>query len=112
LTERANVFDERAVLQEFAAAARQGARVEDVRWQAERFAQRPDVLATVRGELTTTDLVACERRLIRAAVGRAEERVGLVDTRTVERVLAAALISRRSHATKSVVVSSPRPSGR
>jgi hypothetical protein len=44
-----------------------------------RFVQRPEVLPTARGELTTADLVACERRLIAAAVGRAEERVGLVD---------------------------------
>jgi len=64
LTERANSFDERVVLQEFAAAAGQGASVEEIRAQAERFTLRPDVLATELGEFTTVDLVDCERRLI------------------------------------------------
>ena len=81
LTERANSFDERVVLQEFAAAAGQGATVEEIRAQADRFTRRPDVLATELGEFTTADLVACERRLIAAAVGRAEDGVGVLDTR-------------------------------
>jgi len=74
LTERANSFDERALLQEFAAAAGQGATVDEIRGQAERFTGRPDVLATELGEFTTVDLVDCERRLIAAAVGRARGR--------------------------------------
>ncbi len=53
LTARSNTFDERAVLQEFAAAAREGALVSDVRGRAERFADRADVIATSRGEMTT-----------------------------------------------------------
>jgi conjugative relaxase-like TrwC/TraI family protein len=90
LTERSNTFDERVVLQEFAAAAGQGALVGEVRGQAERFAGRADVIATSRGEMTTTELVACERRLIAAAVGRAGERSGIVDLVHAERAIAAA----------------------
>ncbi|HUY59132.1 MAG TPA: MobF family relaxase [Solirubrobacteraceae bacterium] len=90
LTERANSFDERVVLQEFAAAAGQGATVDEIREQADRFTRRPDVLATELGEFTTLDLVDCERRLITAAVGRAEDVVGVLDSRTVARVIKAA----------------------
>ncbi len=90
LTERANTFDERVVLQEFAAAAGQGATVDEIRAQAERFTGRADVLATELGEFTTVDLVDCERRLIDAAVGRAGDGVGVLDTRAVERVIDAA----------------------
>jgi hypothetical protein len=87
LTERPNTFSEREVLREFAAAAGQGASVAEVRAQAARFIARPDVLVTARGELTTAELVACERRLVTAAVGGAGDRVGVVDTRTVDRVI-------------------------
>jgi len=90
LTERANSFDERVVLQEFAAAAGQGATVEEIRAQAGRFTRLPDVLATELGEFTTADLVDCERRLIASAVGRADDGVGVLDTRTVDRVIEAA----------------------
>ena len=90
LTERANTFDERVVLQEFAAAAGQGATVGEIRAQAERFTRRPDVLATELAEFTTVDLVDCERRLIASAVGRAQDGVGVVDARTVDRAINAA----------------------
>ena len=90
LTERANSFDERVVLQEFAAAAGQGATVDQIRAQADRFTRRPDVLATEFGEFTTVDLVDCERRLIASAVGRADVGVGVLDARTVDRVINAA----------------------
>ena len=81
LTERSNTFDERAVLQEFAAAASAG------RPGRARCAGRPsgspsvaDVIATRScGEMTTAELVECERRLIAAAVGRAGEGAGVVD---------------------------------
>ena len=53
LTERSNTFDERAVLQEFAQAAGQGARVAAVRGRADRFGQRDDVLRTRAGGMTT-----------------------------------------------------------
>jgi conjugative relaxase-like TrwC/TraI family protein len=102
LTERANSFDERVVLQEFAAAAGQGSTVEEIRAQADRFTRRPDVLATELGEFTTADLVACERRLIAAAVGRAQEDVGVLDTRVVDRVIAKA--DRRLTADQTAVV--------
>ena len=64
LTERANTFDQRAVLQQFAAAAGQGEAIDEIRAQAERFLGRPDVLATAAGEFTAAGLVACERQLI------------------------------------------------
>jgi conjugative relaxase-like TrwC/TraI family protein len=89
LTEHSNTFDERGVLQAFAETAGQGATVDEVRDQADRFARRPDVLATVRGELTSADLVACEQRLIATAVERADARVAVVDSRTADRVMAA-----------------------
>ena len=81
LTERANTFDERAVLQQFAAHARSGLPVDEVRAHADRFAKRPDVIRTHRGEMTTSELVECERRLIAAALGRAREGAGIVDRR-------------------------------
>jgi conjugative relaxase-like TrwC/TraI family protein len=89
LTERANTFSSREVLREFAAAAVQGATVEEVRAQAARFIARADVLVTARGELTTTELVACERRLVTAAIGRVDDGVGVLDTRMVDRVISA-----------------------
>ena len=55
--------------------------------ETDRFTRRPDVLATELGEFTTADLVACERRLIAAAVGRAQEDVEVLDTRVVDRVI-------------------------
>jgi conjugative relaxase-like TrwC/TraI family protein len=90
LTARSNTFDDREVLQEFASAAGQGALVSETRSSAERFAQREDILATTRGEMTTTELVECERRLIAAAVGRAGEGMGIVDPVLAERAIAAA----------------------
>jgi conjugative relaxase-like TrwC/TraI family protein len=108
LTERSNTFDERAVLQAFAAAAGQGALVGDVRAQAERFAGREDVLRTSRGELTTSELVACERRLIAAAIARAGEGTVVVDPSLVERVLVATgrpLTAEQAAAVRSTVSS-------
>jgi len=90
LTAKSNTFDERAVLQEFAQAAGQGAGVEEVRARAARFAERADVIATALGEMTTAELVECERRLIAAAVGRAGEGAGIVDASVAERAIAAA----------------------
>ena len=52
-----------------------------------RFAGRQDVLRTERGELTTAELVAVERRLIAAAQGRASEGVGRVDPQIAERAI-------------------------
>jgi conjugative relaxase-like TrwC/TraI family protein len=89
LTERANTFSGREVLREFAAAAGQGAAVEEVRAQAARFIARADVLMTARGELTTTELVACERQLVTAAIARVDDGVGVLDTRAVDRVISA-----------------------
>ncbi len=88
LTERANTFDERDVLQQFAASAETGAHVGEVRAHAERFTARQDVIATTGGDMTTSELVHCERGLIDAAVGRAGERSGLVDSRIADRAIA------------------------
>jgi len=90
LTEKSNVFDEREVLREHAANAKQGARVRDVRGDGGAFAARGDVLATAAGAMTTADLVASERRLISAALGRIDEGTAIVPARALERALAAA----------------------
>ncbi len=90
LTERSNTFDMRAVLQEFAAAARAGALAGEVRAMAGRFTARADVLATRSGEMTTAELVDIERRLIAAVMGRAREDCGVVEAELVERVIGGA----------------------
>ncbi|HEY7951970.1 MAG TPA: MobF family relaxase, partial [Solirubrobacteraceae bacterium] len=90
LTERSNTFDTRMVLQEFAAAAQAGALVNEVRGMAARFTAREDVIATARGEMTTTELVGVERRLIAAVMGRAHEDCGVVGDQLTERVIAGA----------------------
>ena len=88
LTERTNAFDRRDVIQAFADAAAQGALVPEVLAQADRFTRRPDVLETARGGFTTADLLASEKRLIEAAVGRADAAVGVLDAVAVDAVLA------------------------
>ena len=88
LTDTANAFDERDALREFAAAAGQGARVDEVRHRATGFAGRGDVLATAQGRMTTADLVSSERRLIAAAIGRVGEGTAVVDERSLTRALA------------------------
>jgi len=88
LTDKANAFDERDALREFAAAAGQGARVSDVRQRATGFVGRGDVLATAKGRMTTADLVSAERRLIASAIARAGAGVAVVDERTRVRALA------------------------
>jgi conjugative relaxase-like TrwC/TraI family protein len=90
LTERSNTFDDRAVLQEFAQAAGQGARVAAVRDRAHSFGRRDDVIRTRDGGMTTTDLVACEQHLISSAVGRAEERCAVLSPAAIQRGIAAA----------------------
>ena len=62
----------------------------EVRGQAGRFAERADVIATRGGGMTTAELVAVERRLIEAAVGRAGEGTGVIDPSLAERAIAAA----------------------
>jgi conjugative relaxase-like TrwC/TraI family protein len=90
LTANANTFDERAVLQEFAAAAREGAGVGEIRAQSRRFVSRPDVIPTQRGEMTTAGLIACEEALIAAVIDRTDECCGLVVESLVQRAIAAA----------------------
>jgi len=106
LTERANTFDARPVLQEFAAAAQAGALASEVRAMAGRFIDRGDVIATARGEMTSAELVGVERRLIAAVVGRAGERCGVVDRELAERVIAGAdrpLTAEQAEAVRAVV---------
>jgi conjugative relaxase-like TrwC/TraI family protein len=88
LTERANTFDERSVLQAFAGGAQQGALVQEVRGQSQRFTERADIIPTTRNEMTTAELISCERRLIASAIGRTSEGTGIVDSSLTERVLA------------------------
>jgi conjugative relaxase-like TrwC/TraI family protein len=90
LTERSNAFDERDVLRALAGAASQGAHASDLRARAKRFAEREDVIALDAGEMTTTELIACERRLIAAAVGRAGEGGPILDAPTIDRAIATA----------------------
>jgi conjugative relaxase-like TrwC/TraI family protein len=87
LTERVNTFDDRPVLQAFAEAAAQGARVVEVARSSRAFTARHDVVATTHGEWTTADLIACEQRLIYAAVDRASENCAIVDPSTVNRAV-------------------------
>jgi conjugative relaxase-like TrwC/TraI family protein len=68
LTQRANTFDERDVLQAFADASESGTSVDDLRHHAERFALRGDVIALEDGEMTTMDLIEYERGLIASAL--------------------------------------------
>jgi hypothetical protein len=88
LTERANSFDERDVLRQFAAAASQGASVEELRAQTARFLERDDVVAIARGRFTTEELIACERRLISAALDRRAEACNALDHRHLAQTLA------------------------
>ena len=90
LTERSNTFDQRAVLQEFAAAAAQGARVDTVRDRAGWFVDRGEVLRTRNDEMTTQDLVGCERRLIDSALGRIDSGCAVVPEGEIARALAGA----------------------
>jgi conjugative relaxase-like TrwC/TraI family protein len=92
LTERANTFHERDVLQAFADASQSGTSVADLRHQAKRFAQRPDVIEMHRGEMTTAELLACEHELLASAIDR-EDTLHRVDPRLTERVAAASLHS-------------------
>jgi conjugative relaxase-like TrwC/TraI family protein len=92
LTERANTFHERDVLQAFADASQSGTSVDDLRDQAKRFAQRADVIETYRGEMTTAELLACEHGLLASAIDR-EDTLHRVDPTLTERVAAAPLHS-------------------
>jgi conjugative relaxase-like TrwC/TraI family protein len=92
LTERANTFHERDVLQAFAAASRSGARVDHVRDEARRFAQRSDVIEIHRGEMTTAELLACEQKLLASAINR-EDILHRVDPELTGRVTAGLLHS-------------------
>ena len=87
LTELQNTFDQRTVLRALSEEAQQGARVGILVDRGRRFADRQDVLRTQRGEMTTADLVAVERRLVAAAQGRASEGVGRVDQQVAEQAI-------------------------
>ena len=90
LTERSNTFDQRAVLQEFAQAAAQGAPVAEVRGRVDWFVARDEILRTRDGEMTTADLVDCERRLIDSALERIDAGCAVVPEGEIVRALAAA----------------------
>ncbi len=84
LTERANAFDRRPVLQAFAEAAQQGARIGVVNLRADRFCDRGDVVRLVGRDFTTAGLVDCERRLVAAAAGRAGEGCAVIPAEACE----------------------------
>jgi conjugative relaxase-like TrwC/TraI family protein len=108
LTERQSTFEHAEALREFAQAAAQGARVETIRGQVERFVERPDVLSTRRGTLTTGDLVGCERSLIAAAVRRAGDGSAQLDHDAIESALSTggrALTAEQAAAVRAVVTS-------
>lgn len=88
LTERANSFDERCVLQTFASEAGAGRRVEELRAQAARFARRTDVVHLDDGTMTTAELLESESGLIDAALGRYGEGTGVIADTALERALA------------------------
>jgi AAA domain len=85
-----HTFDERAVLQELAQAAGQGARVDLIRGRADRFDRRDDVHRLRDGAMTTENLIDCERRLIGAAAGRAEEGCAVVSASAIDRAVSGA----------------------
>jgi conjugative relaxase-like TrwC/TraI family protein len=108
LTAHANTFTAHEVLQEFAAAAREGALVDEVHAQAEWFMSHGEVIETARGEMTTAELVGVERRLIAAVMGRASEECGVVDPQLAARVIAAAdrpLTEEQAQAVRAVIAS-------
>jgi len=110
LTEHANCFDQRAVLQQFAAAAAQGASVPEISERTARFLGREDVLATATGAFTTTELVECERALIATALGCAREGIAVLDGETAANGIArkGGALSDEQRAVVGAVVASGR----
>jgi len=109
LTERSNTFDERDVLREFAAASQSGSSVDELRAMASRFVARADVIESRAGEMTTSELLACERALIGSALAREDEvhildgelandAIRRVDTLTDEQAAAVAAVASSSDA--------------
>ncbi|EHN09729.1 Ti-type conjugative transfer relaxase TraA [Patulibacter medicamentivorans] len=98
LTALQNSFGTREAIVEVASAHPQGARVSEIRARTATVLERQDVHELAPGQggpadearFTTTDQVTLERKLIAAAVRRADADVAVVDERTLERVLAAA----------------------
>jgi conjugative relaxase-like TrwC/TraI family protein len=109
LTELANTFDGASVLRAFAQSAPQGARVDVVREFGERFSGRDDVLETMSATLTSADLVAREKALIKLAMGRAGEGAGRLSDATVADAVGGSsrtLNSGQARAVRAVVGSS------
>jgi conjugative relaxase-like TrwC/TraI family protein len=101
LTERANTFHERDVLQAFAAASRSGVCLDDVRDQAKRFARRPDVIEIYGGEMTTAELLAYEHKLLASAIDR-DDTLHRIDPALTERVTAASVHSLTAEQTAAI----------
>lgn len=101
LTDKDNTFAPRDALRALAEAHQQGARVGDVRGHGDRFLARPDLLDVTHSDeldlpdeqetlYTTAELVSTERRLIAAAIARADSGTAVVPTSVVDRALAGA----------------------
>lgn len=98
LTELQNTFAERDTLSAIAELHPQGLRVAETRAVADQLIARDDVLDTKAGVFagvpedrhSTTDLVACERRLVEAAVGRIATDVAVASDETVDRAIRSA----------------------
>jgi conjugative relaxase-like TrwC/TraI family protein len=98
LTALQNSFGTREAIVEVASAHPQGARVSEIRARTATVLERQDVHQLAPGQggpsdearFTTTDQVTLERKLIAAAVRRADADVAVVGEQTLERVLAGA----------------------
>jgi conjugative relaxase-like TrwC/TraI family protein len=110
LTEGANAFHERDVLQAFAGVSRAGSVASDIRARAERFARRRDVIELQWGEMTTAELLARERELIARAI-ETDDANHRVKRQVIERVLAArdqGLSAEQARAVEAVASSTRR----
>ena len=91
LTAQRNSFDDRHVVAELAAAHQGGARVAEVEAASRAFLRRGDVVALATAgndrRYTTASLLACERRIVSAAVGGRRTGTAVVDRDLVDQAL-------------------------
>jgi hypothetical protein len=91
LTAQRNSFDDCHVVAELAAAHQGGARVAEVEAASRAFLRRGDVVALATAgndrRYTTASLLACERRIVSAAVGGRRTGTAVVDRDLVDQAL-------------------------